>query len=106
LALFQGLRLLDEIYNKILIVFGDFTLRINFMLRASSPSDIKIIRIIKKIRNKVARFGSVEYYNILRVLNQKENHLSNLATQFCYGKIRKKKCGFILPHTLSYNSNS
>jgi ribonuclease HI len=90
LALFQGLRILDESYIKRLIVIGDSTLVIKLMLRASSLSDGKLIRIVKRIRKEVARFKSIEYYHILRELNQKADQLANMAAQLNCGALRTK----------------
>jgi hypothetical protein len=90
LTLFHGSSIINDNHIKRLIVIGDSTLIIKLMLRASSPSDGKHIITIKRIRKGVVRFGIVEYFYILRMLNKKVDYLANMVILLGCNILRKR----------------
>lgn len=97
LTLFQGLRIIDENDIKRLTVIGDSALIIKLMLRASTPSDGKLIRIVKRIRMEVTKFERVELFHILRTLNQKTDLLANKVILLDCDNLRTKSGDAIYP---------
>jgi ribonuclease HI len=96
LALFQGLRIINEKHIK--KTYCNRGLGFNHQTDAKRliPSDGNLIRTIKRIRKEVIWFESVEFFHILRSLNHQADHLANKAILLDW-KIKIKKWGGILP---------
>jgi hypothetical protein len=78
-----------KVIIKRLIIIGNLGLIIK-LIKSLLSSDGKLIRTIKRIRMETTKFESVEYFHILKALNQRVDHLANKVVLLGYGSLRKK----------------
>ena len=80
LALWQGLSLALNRNIHSLTVFGDSRLIIQALNSHSTPSQIHLVLILKKIRFILAKFRKISFYHILRHLNSQADLEANLGS--------------------------
>ena len=85
LALFQGLKILKELNIKEANVIGDSQITINAMASNSPALDLKLARLITKIKGLESTFQNLNYYNVLRTHNKEVNIEANKAALLSTG---------------------
>eukprot|EP00253_Pinus_taeda_P006085 PITA_06085 len=85
LAIFQGLKLLLNLEIKEANIFGDSQLIIKIMVTNSSPRDLRLARLISRIRNVRKLFQNLKYFHVLRDNNKEVDLEANKAALLSVG---------------------
>jgi ribonuclease HI len=96
-VLYQGLLLMEvDQINQITIV-GDSKNTIQYFIKGSSPKDIKIKRIIERIRLLLTNIPA-KFFHILRENNQEADKLVNKEINMALGSLRVQgQVNFVAP---------
>ena len=87
LALLQGLKSLLNLEIKEVNVFGDSQVIIKIMVTNSSPRDIRLARLISRIRILGKLFKKLSYYHVLRENNKEADLEANKVVLTSTGAI-------------------
>ena len=87
LALLQGLKSLLNLEIKEVNVFGDSQVIIKIMATNSSPRDLRLARLISRIRTLGNLFKKFSYYHVLRENNKEADLEANKAVLISAGAI-------------------
>jgi ribonuclease HI len=85
LALFQGLKILKDLNIKEANVIGDSQIIINAMVSNSPASDLKLSRLIIRIKGLGNYFQNLRYYHVLRIHNKEADIEANKAALLSAG---------------------
>jgi len=88
LALYQGMRIVDERNQIRLIVIRDLELVINSMSKTFGSNNSVLLRIFLQVKKEVEIFKSVEFFHVLRVHNQQLDSLTNKESIIECGIVR------------------
>lgn len=69
LALFQGMRIVNERHYRRLIVIGYLELVIKYVHKIFDTNNSVLSRIFCQIKNRVAMFEDVEFFHVMRTHN-------------------------------------
>lgn len=79
LALFQGLKILKDLNISEANVIGDSQIIINAMISNSPALDLKLARLISRIKGLENAFQKLNYYHVLRTHNKEADIATNKA---------------------------
>ncbi len=85
LALLQGLKTLKELNIKEATVIGDSQIIINAMISNTPASDLKLARLIFRIKSLENAFQHLNYYHVLRTHNKDADNEANKAALLSVG---------------------
>ena len=85
LALYQGLKILKDLNISEANVIGDSQIIINAMVSKSPASDLKLARLISRIKGMENDFQKLNYYHVLRTHNKQADIEANKATLLSVG---------------------
>lgn len=88
LALFQGLNLLLKLEIEEAIIFGDSEVIIKTMVTNSILRDLRLERLIQRIRSVVKLFQNLKYFHVLRGNNKEADIEANKAAQLSVGAMK------------------
>eukprot|EP00253_Pinus_taeda_P018975 PITA_18975 len=79
LALLQGLKMLTYLDIKDAIIFGDSQTIIKLMVDKTTPSDVRLARLISRIRILINTFQNLEFLHVKRENNKEADAEANKA---------------------------
>lgn len=85
LALYQGLKLLLRLEIKEAIIFGDSQVIIKIMVTNTTPRDLRLARLIHRIRNLGKLFQNLKYFHVLRDNNKEADIEANKVVLLSVG---------------------
>lgn len=85
LALFQGLKMLKYLNISEANVFGDSQIIINAMVSNSPALDLKLARLIVRIKGLENAFQKLNFYHVLRTNNKEADIEANKAALLSAG---------------------
>lgn len=91
LALFQGLKLLLKLGIKEAIIFGDSEVIIKTMVTNPSPRDLRLARLIQRIKSMAKLFQNLRYYHVLRDNNKEADLEANKVAQLMDGAMKSNE---------------
>eukprot|EP00253_Pinus_taeda_P001840 PITA_01840 len=91
LALFQGLKFLKDINIEESNVIGDSQIIINAMTSNSPVQDLKLARLISRIKSLGKGFEKLNYFHVLRALNKEADKEANKVALLSTGIKQKDK---------------
>lgn len=80
LALYQGLKILQDTNIETANVIGDSQIIIDAMISSSAVTDLKLSSLIARIKGFGKCFQSLDYFHVLRALNKEADKEANKAT--------------------------
>ena len=91
LALYQGLKILQDTNVETANVIGDSQIIIDAMASSATVTDLKLTRLISKIKGLGKRFQRLSYFHVLRAFNKEADKEANKATLLSTGIKQKDK---------------
>lgn len=85
LALYQGLKILQETGIETANVIGDSQFIIDAMKTSTEVKDLKLSRLITRIKGIGKCFQSLDFFHVLRALNKEADKEANKATLLLAG---------------------
>ena len=85
MALYEGLKILKDLNISEANVIGDSQIIINAMVSNSPASDLKLARLISRIKGMENDFQKLSYYHVLRTHNKQADIEANKATLLSTG---------------------
>ena len=79
-GLLQGLKIALSKRISNLVVFGDSRMLILALNRKNRPNQLKLAQVYQKIRFLSKKFHSIDFYHVLRALNEVADKEANYGT--------------------------
>ena len=88
-ALFQGLKQLQNLEIKEANILGDSEVIIKLMVTGSIPRDLRLARLIQRIRGMAKMFQNLKFYHVLRDNNKEADLEANKVAQLSAGAMKR-----------------